>query len=123
MYENYLIDPDAITEALKSFDSESYDTVTVKKVEAQLQSLICDKSLYCDRERSRADLQSEWRAFIHGADVLHKIFADFTEKRLSYRDRKREYGFYLTEWILQNKPELLNKLAGQLTKILQAQHI
>ncbi len=120
MYENYLIDSEAIAEAVKYYDAEFGNKVTADKVEEYLQELIQDKNLYCEKQRLRSDIHSEWKQFIRGAEVLHRIFAHFSDVRLQYNTRKPEYGLYLTKWILQNKPKLLEEVAEQLKKIIQS---
>jgi hypothetical protein len=118
MYENYLVDADAITAALKEFDADSQSNLTAEEINDYLKTLIQDESLYCAEHRSLADHKSNWKQYIHGAQVLHRLFAKFADTRLDYDSRKREYGLYLTRWILQNKQELLEGVARQLKQLV-----
>lgn len=117
MYENYLIDSDAIAAILNDLDKESEKKFTPDEIQSEIDIVIQDKSLYC-KKRLPDDVNNVWRQVIDGGKALHQIFAKLVETRFQYDPNKRIYGYKLTKWILEHKPDLLEPVAEQLKIVI-----
>jgi hypothetical protein len=110
MYENYLLNPDAIASVISQIEGFRDSPVTPKEVEHWLQCNRSDKKYYdsniCESERSG----EEWMRDVHGAKILADIFMKLSELRIEYD--KVKYGVALTEWILENTPTDLTEVAN-----------
>ncbi len=110
MYENYLLNPNAISSIMSQIEGFRDSPVTPKEVELWLQCNCSDKK-YCDSNISESERTGdEWMQNVHGAKLLETIFKEFSERRIEYD--KVKYGVALTEWILENTPTDLTEVAN-----------
>jgi predicted ATPase len=116
MYENYLLNPEAIAAVVADIADFFPEPVTADKIGAQIEALRADKALF--DAGAGADEQSgdNWIEHIHGAKVLIKLFLSLSEQRVSYD--KKVHGLALTEWIVERSPQDLSEVADLLRSML-----
>ncbi len=119
LYENYLLDSDAITHVINLHDAEREKEVLVTEILAWVETNRWEE-VYFDRaipENQRTE--ERWLKEVHGAKLLEDIFKKFTEARVEYR--KTDYSVELTAWLLENKPTEFEDLQRLLERILKMQ--
>lgn len=114
MYENYLLDADAISRVLSSLDGEHSAEYTTARVQALLDE-------ECQRVENFRPLANpgpgnDWRNTIHAARVLKVIFGKLSEHRIRY-DKVRD-GEALTKDIIAHSPEQVGEIAHFLNGLL-----
>jgi hypothetical protein len=102
MFENYLLDPDAITSVLSSI--EGIPSVTTEAVSLWLTEHHADTK-YRGDEVPGAD--GKWT--VHAGKLLKDLFSQLSKQTAEYR--KTEHSIALADWLLANKPELLREVA------------
>lgn len=113
MYENYLLDPQAIATIVSSAGSLEEDGgVSVQDVELWLANHKLNSKYYDGRPAT----EESWVQEVHAAKLLKDLFWDLTNERVSYE--KVPHSRQLTEWLLENEPEALRDLAQLIEGIL-----
>ena len=120
MYENYLINPDAISFVISQIEGFRESPVTSKEVEDWLQRNCSDKKYYDSNISEPERSGNEWIRNVHGAKLLETIFKEFSECRVEYD--KVTYGLALTEWIVKNAPTDLSEVASIIASKLGLYH-
>lgn len=105
MYENYLLDSDAIASVINELDQGQEKVITVSDVDAILEE--CKKA-NCKKGSSDGSL-------IDGANTLKDIFLKLTESRVEFS--KTRDSVKLTEWLIANKRESLKEISDILAKL------
>ncbi len=100
MYENYLLNPQAIAYIISQIKGFRDNSVTPEEVQQKLQE---------NRTESKYKTEEEWLREVHGAKVLETLFKELSENRVEYD--KVLYGVALTEWIVNNAPADLQEVA------------
>jgi len=126
LYENYLLDPEAIHALLeherqKSLEDGSDWTtpVTSEQVETWLSTHHGDKSYQASASATSSFLSNtDWLRDVHGADLLHDLFNEISDSKLSYKSNKVTFSVWLTGWLLEHKKNNLNELAQFLKGVL-----
>ena len=113
MYENYLLKPMAI-EAVLLGAGLSQDVVSASEIERWLEQEIVKPDYYCPKLPNR----EPWVKHIDGSKLLYNLFSHFSETRLSYEDKKVEYGVKLTRWLLENDSADLVEIADLIYGLL-----
>jgi hypothetical protein len=109
MYENYLLNPNAIASVISLIEGFRDSPVTTEEVEHWLQCNRSDKKYYDSSISESEQTENGWIQNVHGAKILETIFKEFSEYRIEYD--KVKYGVALTEWILENSPTDLIEVA------------
>lgn len=140
MFENYLLDPEAITYILKfTKETENFKekssklkqkiseseivSVEAKKVENFLKKKKDNKEFLPDKYKDKETLnKKEWLENVDGAKLLDSLFKHFLGNSFGYEPHKIEYGEKLTQWLLENKPEQLSELKNFLIEIIEGQN-
>lgn len=118
MYENYLLNPDAISAIVSKIEGFRENPVTAKEIQQWLECNCLDKQYYNSRISKTPDISvDKWLQNVHGAKLLTDIFKYFSENRVEYD--KVTYGIALTEWILENAPEDLAEVAKIINSMLR----
>lgn len=124
LYENYLLNPQAIAELMSSIDGFRDTPVEDSEVANWLENQGWGKDYfprqnaaeYQKHNKQRDEQAWEWwRVNVHGANILIKMFSDLSETRVSYE--KIEYGLWLTRWVIQNAPHDLNEVTNLLREV------
>ena len=106
LFENYLLDAEAITEILNSEIIEETEKTTVEQVE----------NILATSQKEFSD-ETVWLQKVHGAKLLEKIFSEISKATVEYR--KTTHSVELTKWLLENKPEQLKELQDFLISIIE----
>jgi AAA domain, putative AbiEii toxin, Type IV TA system len=105
MYENYLIDPEAISQVLCKEANSAI--VTEEKITEWLRKNGGDAKYYpYEWEKNLAD--ERWLANVNSAKLLYDMFGELTNALFIYR--KTTHSVALTEWLIERHPERLTDL-------------
>jgi hypothetical protein len=105
MYENYLIDPEAIAQVLCVEANGAI--VTEEKITEWLRNNGGEAKYYpYDWDKNFAN--ERWLTDVNSAKLLYDMFGDLTEARFIYR--KTTHSVALTEWLIEHRPERLTEL-------------
>ena len=121
MFENYLLNPEAIAWIMSQLDEFSNEQVSPDSIQAWIDhhrwenDLFKPKSRVPNLEKRTNEL---WLETVNGANVLQALFQHFSDKRYDYINDKKTYGIALTEWIVNNSPEDLTEIADLLMEAL-----
>jgi hypothetical protein len=116
MYENYLLEPEAIAVVFNAADPFRTTPVTASEVEEWLGSHGQSDKLLESNARRCAFPEKAWYTEVHGARVLEWLFQDLSEGRVTYD--KIRHGETLTRWFLEHKPETLQPIADVISTLL-----
>ena len=110
LYENYLLEPEAIAYVINQEDFTSKKFVTIEEIQDWL-----------DAEKEQPLLkgteeEKKWLKAVDGAKLLAKLFSEKTNNEVRFTKTKHSYE--LTEWLVKNKPECLQEIAVLLTEML-----
>lgn len=114
MFENYLLDAEAIKGLIERFDSDRPAPVTLSQVEDFIANALASQRYFC-KGASPAD-QARWKETIHAAELLEDVMAELTEQRVEYR--KVSHGRWLTEWLIDHPTEDMHQLKEFLLEIV-----
>ena len=115
MYENYLLNPTTIAAVATQIEGFRDPPVTTDEVRAAIDAKRQERRYYCtDDPNERSD--KLWLRQVDGAAVLHDIFGELSENRVSYD--KVKHSTDLTRWIIQNSPDELREVADLLKEVL-----
>jgi hypothetical protein len=115
MYENYLLNPFAITTVVNSLDGFRAQPVVVDEVRAVVESKLSDPQFYCGHRAVPA--ANERLANVDGARVLERVFGELSDARVPYE--KVPHGVLLTECLVEHAREDLREVANLLSGILE----
>jgi AAA ATPase domain/AAA domain, putative AbiEii toxin, Type IV TA system len=117
MFENYLLNADAIAKLLTREDAIEGQTYDAEHIRGLIQTLSREVK-YFERMPSAPEYLSEdWFSKIHGANLLSDLFTLVTDSRVIYR--KVVHGMDLTESILEADPESLRLLAEWIANLIK----
>ena len=105
MYENYLLDSDAIASVVNELDEGKENVITFSDVE-----IILEEYKKVGFKKGALD-----DSLIDGANTLKHIFSNLTECRVEFS--KTRDSVKLTEWLIVNKPESLKDISDILAKL------
>ena len=115
MYENYLLNPDAITTVMNSIDGFSATPIESSDIEAWLNANRWNSRYIPTRLTEQfAGALEHWIVEVDGAKLLIDLFSYFSESRVQYE--KVIYGVALTKWILKHRPEELREVEAILSQ-------
>lgn len=116
MFENYLLCPEALRAVLNELPSFQESPVTLEKIRAWIEANGGDIK-YDQQQSEMRNLQDEnWLSKVHGAKLLADLFTTLSENKEEYR--KTTHGPHLTDWLIKNKPDFLEKLKKELEACL-----
>lgn len=109
MYENYLLDAEAIAAVLNETEALRDSPVEITQVEAALSAALQDP-------KSHTPGRADGLVTAHGAHILEGLFSSLTQARHEYI--KTQHAEALTVWLIKNRPEALDEVAELLRKVL-----
>lgn len=117
LYENYILDEDAIASVLNAYSSEYEwgETYTIEEIKKWLDSTKTDNKYWDNNVVNHANA-ANWKDQIHAAKLLEDLFGAFTNRKVCYQ--KTVDSVKLTEYLLENKPEAFDSLKQLLDKFL-----
>jgi hypothetical protein len=110
MYENYLLNPEAITAVVNGIPGFSSEPVNADAISEAIGKKLMAQAFHCP------DADTITTRTLDGARVLSEIFNEFSETRVPYE--KVRHGIVLTEWLIENAPEDLGEITQLLGQIL-----
>jgi hypothetical protein len=109
MYENYLLDVEAVADCLDKATMGARTPIEPRVVNNWLQVNGVHSRFLGNQHPGTTVFSVEWYTHVDGARLLRAIFADLTESAVEYR--KTTHSLELTTWLLANKPSVLSGLA------------
>jgi ABC-type multidrug transport system ATPase subunit len=109
MFENYLLDSEAIAEVFNSECDVTEKKISVEKVENWINDKRENK-IFLPAELKEKDKikDKEWLENVDATKLLESLFLHFSAKTIEYR--KTTHSVRLTQWLLENKPGHLSEL-------------
>ncbi|MGI2906151.1 AAA family ATPase [Tolypothrix sp. VBCCA 56010] len=120
MYENYLLNPQAISTVISQVDltdSLEIKAITPEVVEQWIKDNGCRKK-YIDEKISATPNQQKWLEHVHGAKLLEDIFSNLSDNRVCFD--KVKHGVLLTDWIIKNAPSELSEVSELIQKLFNS---
>lgn len=115
MYENYLINPDAIAAVVSGLKDFSEKQISREDLENWIEENRLNPIYYQPTILEEPEL---WKTYIHGGKFLNSLFNTFSETRYSYENDKVLYGIELTSWLVEHNPKELEEVANILKNLL-----
>jgi hypothetical protein len=112
MYENFLVNPEAIASVLNEADTGKRVDITRDVVAEWL-----GKNQFDGKYVSESD-RGQWLQKMHAAKLLNDLFVDLTETRVRYD--KIKHGLKLTNIVIERFPSDFAELGEFLTNLVQA---
>jgi hypothetical protein len=117
MYENYLLNPQAIASIMSGEEGLSDRSITPENVEEWIQRNGGDKKYFGRRRVSKPSLTNNaWLTDVRGAKILEDMFEEMSEGTVEYD--KVNHGIALTEWIVKNAPNDLTEIVELVERAL-----
>ena len=117
LFENYLLDSEAIAEVLTGFFREhELPALSSAAVEEWLSKQGQEQKYFPKREPIKY-LEKGWLEAVHGAQLLEDLTRDFSSGNAQFQ--KTKHSVQLTEWLVERKPNKLRPLALFLDKFIQ----
>jgi hypothetical protein len=105
MFENYLIDSDAIAAVISSGVQQP---ISAEAVQEKIDDILRENPISASPENHFDS--------VDGAKLVDRVFSDLTGNVLEYD--KGEDGLKLTDWLIANKPHMFEELADYLNDLL-----
>ena len=113
LFENYLLNPQAIAVLMNSLDEERKDEVTEAQVQTWIDENKSDPKYY---KPLKLTCQGAWSDEVNGARLLEDLFPALSEGRVYFE--KTTHSPFLTKWILANSSDDLKDLSQLLSHVL-----
>jgi energy-coupling factor transporter ATP-binding protein EcfA2 len=120
MYENYLLNPDAIAAVINNAMVVSVNYQGTPVTTEEVSQLLATKSKelkYFKLAEGKVGA-NDWLYYIHAGSVLEDIFSELSRDRAPITFNKTTHSVALTEWIIKNSPNEFLDLAELIKKIL-----
>jgi predicted ATPase len=111
MYENYLLNPEAIATVVNAISDFSSEPISVQAIREAVDRRLGNRTLHC----STVGVSNV--STVDGARVLAEIFNEFSDTRVPYE--KVRHGIALTEWLIEHRREDLGEIAELLGEIIR----
>lgn len=113
MYENYLLNPNAIAAIANAVEGFSKSALTKHKVAKWIEKNRRESKYY---KPLKFPGEANWKMKIDGAVLLSDLFSDLSETRVKFD--KVQHSLALTKWLLENSVEDLHEISNLLADIL-----
>jgi predicted ATPase len=118
LYENYLLNAQAITSVVNSIEGFRDTPVSVEEIDGWIEANRDNKKYKNPLVRQERIKPSSWLETVDGASLLYDLFAHMSGTKVHYD--KVEHSVALTEWLIGNDPDSLGELVDLLRKVLGA---
>lgn len=115
MYENYLLNPDAIAWVMNSSNNFREPPVTPAEILSLLEAKLREPAFYRDKTVPPPDQR---RVKAHAGQILESAFLELSEQRVQYH--KVAHGEALTSWLAGNAPADLAEVSELIGSVLGA---
>lgn len=110
MYENYLLDPDAIAAVFNEDEKHQSQSEPIHITSVQVEEWLEKKKQ--EKEFSEEDFLYK----VHGSQILEQLFSNFSQRKIKFKKTKHSYE--LTKWLLEHKRCFLSELAAEVENML-----
>jgi hypothetical protein len=110
MYENYLLNSDAIAAVMNSIENFRPTSVTAEEVAASISKKRREREYFAPHPAHEQD----WIETINGAKLLGDLFNEMSETRVVYK--KTDHSLLLTDWLIENSPTDLDEIKDLLSR-------
>ncbi|HYW20132.1 MAG TPA: AAA family ATPase [Nodularia sp. (in: cyanobacteria)] len=128
MYENYLLNPEAISaivneEAQKELAQLGDDNAVPKWLNSPITSIQVEecfdkikqtKQCLLKNVKEEDVLDHDWFLNFHGANFIDSVFKRLSGDHLKFCENKPTYSLRITEWLIKNQPDFLSELSEEL---------
>ncbi|HEV2883104.1 MAG TPA: AAA family ATPase [Pyrinomonadaceae bacterium] len=108
LYENYLLNPDAIAAVANSIEGFRRTSVTAEEIRKWFDTEGKNTMYGRPTETVEGEPQEPWIIYVHGAKLLNDLFSTLSEARVTYV--KTEHSVKITEWLIENAPQELTEV-------------
>ncbi len=124
MFENYLLDAEAITAVANSIETHHScpwnglreQPLSVKEVSEWLSATRAELKFVDNKDKDSVAGKDVWVRVVHGARLLEGLFEHFSGGTVEFR--KTEHSCSLLEWLVENRPEHLADLRDFVAQVL-----
>jgi predicted ATP-dependent endonuclease of OLD family len=118
MFENYLLDPEAIAEVANAQEGFSEAAVESEQIDDWINNKRANGAYLSEKLNAKKDSLSEhqWLVNVDGAKLLEDLFRHFSGV-VEYR--KTKHSVELASWLVENKPNSLKELTGCIASVLR----
>jgi hypothetical protein len=116
MYENYLIDCDAISQVINQYDVTRPSPISTFEIDVWLQKNGSSSKFLSKSSNGVVYGSVQWIEEVHAGNVLKELFGELTDHRVHYN--KVQHGEQLTKLISVNPSEATKQLAELLSSLL-----
>jgi predicted ATP-dependent endonuclease of OLD family len=120
MYENYILNPNAISAIINEEATWLESPITIDEIKEYLKldniKNIEEKEKLFPGVKIQEVSDDNWLSKVHGANLLKNLFQNFCGTLLEFK--KTTHSYKLTEWIIKHQPEFLSELAKELKECL-----
>jgi len=115
MYENYVLNADAIAAVANSTEDFAGPAVTVEQVQEWIET---NRGRFAPPDSAPNPSNGRsWIDEVHAGKLLKALFSEMSDRRVNYR--KPEHSVALTRWLIANKPSELAEIAALVESVLQ----
>ena len=117
MYENYLLNPQAIASVMSNIEGFSDNHITSDEIEKWIKEREWEGKYFGTMLPRNPENKTPqvWLEKVHGAHLLKEMFRDFS---VGFEYDKKVHGLALTQWLIENAPEDLTEVAELLKEVL-----
>lgn len=116
MFENYLLNPRALSWLMSKLEGFRDVPVTADEVEAWFETHGWDKKFIEITQKEEDKNREYWIRKVDSAKLLDALFNELSEHRYIYD--KVAYSIELTNWVIENAPDELKELVVLLERVL-----
>jgi hypothetical protein len=109
LYENYLLNPDAVAAVANSIEGFRGTPVTAEEIRKWFDTEGKNTKYGRSTETVEGGTPEPWIIYVHGAKLLNDLFSTLSEARVTYV--KTEHSVKITEWLIENAPEELTEVS------------
>jgi hypothetical protein len=113
MYENYLLNPNAIVGVMNSIEGFRAAPVEADEVRSAIDAKLSEAEFYCSRT---VPADKDRVARVDGGRVLGCVFSELSETRVAYE--KVRHGVLITEWLVEHARDDLREVVDLLINAL-----
>jgi hypothetical protein len=117
MFENYLLNPEAITVVINSINGFAPTPVTTEAVRSWMTEHRWDKEFFNELPPEPMRSAATWQRDVNGGQFLQRLFSELSEKRVEY-DKPR-HGLALTTWMCNNAIHDFDEIVAVVSYLLQ----
>lgn len=114
MYENYLLNPNAIFALISELDNFREQPITLQDIQEWIENNRWNSKYYSLPNKT----PESWLINVAAGKFLDALFNELSDKRYSYESNKAYYGVQLTSWLVENSPDDLNDIKDLLNTVL-----